>query len=290
MSNLKNSIPSFKQSQEILLEQKNCKKENYKYCNNGSQLGNCIRTNLYCVEYNDNPDLVFQSEFSKTIEILNNRRTTLDNFNYSDVDTSNIRYKLPYQEQIFDDYYLVKIDIQKLKTVMPETNSDDLSHNKIYSTNNLELLSWLLAGLHGQEIVNDHVNTSFIKYYFDSYTSYIKTPIVQLNKNAESYNFNIVDGRHRLGFYNYFNINGFILTNKIGRDFLIETGIAINFIELEYNEQCFFSENMFFEIENIQERYRVRSAPMVVNRDRQIERICPKCKQIKDHPFWKCPK
>jgi hypothetical protein len=226
--------------QQNIIEKKLCN-QGYKYCDQHIQIGNCILNEKKCNDDTIETDKKYQSDFARKLLYLEHNKATNDNFIYEKyVENEFIKkYKLP-KDPLVESYYLVQIDINKLKQYMGISVHNAGAHNKIYTPTNIELLGWLLAGLHGQDI--NHINTSFIKYYFTNLESYIEVPIIATATGHKD--FNIVDGRHRLGFYNYFNINGIVLTDAKGYDILVENNIKIDYIELEYTEIDYFNKNI----------------------------------------------
>lgn len=252
------------QNQEILIEKmftnllklKDCR-TNYKYCETGNYVGDCIHETLNCRDNIINNNKKYPSKFKLFILNLEKRKMTIDsyNYNYQYKNQFTMKYKFPKPGQIHNSYYLVQIDINKLKEYMGESHTDVAAHNKIYTKNNIELLSWLLAGLHNQNLNSDKTGIrfiqSYIKYYFTNVNSFLKVPILNFSNGI----FHIVDGRHRLGFYNYFNINGLILTNKNGIDTLSKYNMNINSVTIqdaEVNE--YFYKNIFNNIQNVKNK------------------------------------
>ena len=239
-----------------LLKRKKCK-TNYKYCDIGNYMGDCIHDTLNCrdtISHNKR----YSSRFKLFILNLEKRKMTIDSYNYTYQykNQFDMRYKFPKPGQIHSSYYLVQIDIDRLKAYMGESYTDAAGHNKIYTKNNIELLSWLLAGLHNQSLNSDlatgiRFNQSYIKHYFGSTDSFLKVPIVNCSNGI----FEIIDGRHRLGFYNYFNVNGLILTNKNGIDTLSKNNININSVTINDTDiQQYFYKNIFNNIENVKNK------------------------------------
>ena len=170
----------------------------------------------------------------KRLLYLNKIKKTNDGFDYemlyySVYDNNNIewRYTLPNINEIHQSYYLVQVDIKKLKKLMGESETYDMGHSKIYTINNIELLGWLLAGLHRQER-SSKIDRSFLFYYF-ILSGRITIPIVNGTQNK----LHIIDGRHRLGFYNYFGINGLVLTDRNGINFMDKNDVVLKYANLK---------------------------------------------------------
>ncbi|MCK5643277.1 MAG: hypothetical protein KAJ19_20885, partial [Gammaproteobacteria bacterium] len=118
-----------------------------------------------------------------------------------------------------DREVLAQVDISRLAKFMGEDDYS-LAHTKIYPKYSTDLLAWLLDGVHfsshlpGDKSISYHRNpTSYLKYLLETPRSKVITPKLEYTSGI----FNIIDGRHRLGFYHFFNIDGLVLVNKEGR-------------------------------------------------------------------------
>ena len=114
------------------------------------------------------------------------------------------------------------VDIPKLNEKM---GHDPLSgaHQKLLQILGKECLGWLLANL-STGIKSQH-KTSFIKYYFTNDNAKVEIPVLEYTSGV----FNIVDGRHRLCLYEYFETKfGLILINKDGYNYLINNDMIVN--------------------------------------------------------------
>jgi hypothetical protein len=118
-----------------------------------------------------------------------------------------------------DREVLAQVDISRLVKFMGEDDYS-LAHTKIYPKYSTDLLAWLLDGVHfsshlpGDKIIAYHRNpTSYLKYLLETPRSKVITPKLEYTSGI----FNIIDGRHRLGFYHFFDIDGLVLVNKEGR-------------------------------------------------------------------------
>jgi hypothetical protein len=118
-----------------------------------------------------------------------------------------------------DREVLAQVDISRLVKFMGEDDYS-LAHTKIYPKYSTDLLAWLLDGVHfsshlpGDKSIAYHRNpTSYLKYLLETPRSKVITPKLEYTSGI----FNIIDGRHRLGFYHFFDIDGLVLVNKEGR-------------------------------------------------------------------------
>ena len=137
---------------------------------------------------------------------------------------SHIKYRRP--KTLGDTDRMINVDIKKLVKFMG-TDDTALAHTKLYNRDSTDLLAWLLGGVHfhahksgDQDITYGKNETSYIKYLLDKGT----VEIPKIVYNPSSGLFDIEDGRHRLGLYLYFNIDGTVYTNKSGFSKLKELG------------------------------------------------------------------
>ena len=263
-----------------LIDKKKCI-NNYKYCHGGINIGYCIKIDTKCSN-NILNEKKYLSDFSKTLLELEENKLTYDNFDYKKnyLNSFNLKYKLPSEKENQDYNYLVQVNISKLKEYMGEDDTDSMAHSKIYTNKNIEFLAWLLAGLHAQDLNSKIVNgesiqiiESFLKYYFTNSDSYFKVPVIRTTDNH--YLFNIQDGRHRLAFYSYFNVDGFVLTDKKGFEILQEKDILIEYKELERQELSYFEDQIFENMNEINQRILFRKNLTKLNTDWKLK--CKHC-------------
>jgi hypothetical protein len=201
-------------STEQLNKWKTCKPK-YKYCEKFNLVGYCIPDSNNCFDVlieNMN-----KSELYKVLLDLHNKKETYDNYNYSEFfDKGGIKWRYTEEKKKPKDN-IYEFDINNLKILMGEQNSAD-AHQHLFTVNHdtnnysIELLGWLLMGLHDQEKM-EGIDTSFIKYYFENNGS-VKIPIIIPKIDRDNnVSFDIEDGRHRIGLYRYFNSNGKIRIN-----------------------------------------------------------------------------
>jgi len=271
-----------------LVEKKNCQDNNYKYCTNGINIGYCINVDSKCSNIiSDNKK--YLSEFSKILLELEENKITYDDFDYKEKfnNSFDLKYKLPPEKANQEYNYLVRIDINKLKEYMGEDNTDSMAHRRIYTKKNIEYLAWILAGLHAQDLNSKIVNgeqiqiiESFLKYYFTNPNSFLKVPIIRTD-GVNNY-FEIQDGRHRLAFYSYFNIDGFVLTDIKGLKILQDNFILLEFKELEVQELVYFEEEIFKTLQDIDQRIQLRNQVIPNNSNWKV--ICRRCQG--NHPTY----
>ena len=130
-----------------------------------------------------------------------------------------------------------KVDIERLARNMGSDHVA-LAHTKLYPKDSIDLLAWLLDGVHfashfpGDE---DHTYSkhpdSFIKYLLNSDNPRFEIPKLDYTLGV----FNILDGRHRLGFYRYFGIDGPVFVNPPeGTRKIEELGGRPCYVEVEH--------------------------------------------------------
>ena len=140
--------------------------------------------------------------------------------------SSHITYTRP--RTLGDADKLIYVDINKLVKYMG-TDDTALAHTKLYSRNSTDLLAWLLDGVHfhahkpgDEDITYGKKDMSFINHLLSTTHPTFKIPKIVYNPSGKS--FDILDGRHRLGFYIYFNIDGPVYTNESGFEKMKELG------------------------------------------------------------------
>ncbi len=163
-------------------------------------------------------------EYGEILQDAARSNRTLDSPPVTFSIVSHIKYRRP--KTLGDTDKMINVDIKKLVKFMG-TDDTALAHTKLYNRDSTDLLAWLLGGVYfhahksgDQDITYGKNETSYIKYLLDKGT----VEIPKIVYNPSSGLFDIEDGRHRLGLYLYFNIDGMVYTNKSGFSKLKELG------------------------------------------------------------------
>ena len=169
-------------------------------------------------------------EYEHLLRVASKSSQTLDfpnpvSFTKNEI-SSRIKYSRPKTLGLQSE--LIYVDINELVKYMG-TDDTALAHTKLYTRNSTDLLAWLLDGVHFhahkpkcQDISYGKNRMSFIKYLLTADRPSFEIP--KINYTPSNNAFDIIDGRHRLGLYIYFNINGPVYTNKSGFEKLKELG------------------------------------------------------------------
>ena len=203
-----------KLTNENIIELKNCYNKTHKFykthkfCNVSILKGVCIPKKENCSNYNGKN--LKQPPLTKLILKLEGLKKTIEGDIYK---KSNIKERskiiipskkdLKKKKPTSSDAYLVLMDIKelaKIPIIEPMTNTPSNSIF-LFNDNDIEFLGWLLLGLKNLT----HMSSESFLHYFMNKGDYKLTnfPKIQYTNGKMT----ILDGRHRLGFYNYFDIN-----------------------------------------------------------------------------------
>jgi hypothetical protein len=197
-----------------------CKTPEYNFCTVGKLAGYCIPKGKQCNSYTGTKEIT--GIVTKILELEGEKKNIEgDQFDKPTIkDTTS--FILPSPEDLIKkrdttNLFLVQIDINKLAQIPmvdPQNPDEDTYIYGGVVKKNIEFLGWLLLGLKNVSNLN---NTSFLHDFIHNKKYKLnEIPNITLLDNKLV----VYDGRHRLGFYKYFNINGLVYIDNISKGYL----------------------------------------------------------------------
>lgn len=202
-----------------------CKGQFGVFCARGLNVGYCVKSRDHCLvptpgarmtdlleRWRSPEGTRVASELLQMCYELRERQITYDGFEFGEI-AAGLRSgkELPYEAPRTDTgRYLLRLKASAIPLAFGDYAYSSGQVGSVYAPDSFELLAWLLVGVRNGEMGSG----SFLAYLFGGGT--LEIPTVQRGSGYCTTD----NGRHRIGMYSYFGIDGLILADESASQYL----------------------------------------------------------------------